>query len=200
MPLNCTDQCSVDEVGKCYCEKYEELYNSIKNSNIPMWWTITLNDKKISEEDPDKIQKYLFENYLNEIQYCSDKLICVTEYSIDYRQHYHLFLSITNKKRFKILTNQITKFIGINKPLDGAPAKGIHYLFKSINKSKSVMDTAPINLISDFKDILYNQQLERKKLKQLQKELLLKEQVTIKQTQYNSIPKWMQEDINSDEE
>lgn len=200
MPLECTDKCNTDELGKCYCEKYYELYESIRNSTIPMWWTITLNDKKVDFDDPDKIQKLLFEECLNEIQYCCDKLICITEYSIEYRQHYHLFLSITNKKRFKILTNQITKFIGINKPLDGEPAKGIHYLFKSINRSKSVMDSSPINLISDFKDILYNQQLEKKKLKQLRKELLLQEQEQISKIGYKSIPKWMQEDINSDEE
>lgn len=192
----CTDDCPFNSNDETFCFEHFELYMKIKKNN-PYWWTISPNLKEISSDDPDEIQKYIFKTFLIDLPYCCTDCICVTEFK-DGRQHYHLFLSISNVKRFQILHNEVSKHCGIARKYKGEPKDGIHYLFKDILEAYEVLDSSPINYVSKFKDLQYERSQEKKRLKQEKKDRLLKEQLEVKKQYIAEIPKWMLEGHSTD--
>lgn len=146
----CTGACDVQGECECigYCKDYQELYDEIAASNRRCWLTISPKPHEF-EVDADKVIDWLSDIY--ELRKCSDKMIVVVEYTTKMIMHFHIFIKITDMIKFKKGFIQRWYYTSNIEPIYGRnPAKGIHYLFKSVT---SVAELLTHRVHFDFKSL-----------------------------------------------
>lgn len=185
----CTKEC------KKYCKEYIKKYLNIKYGE-PRW--LTYSPKSASEVHPDDLHKY-HTNVLKKLTYCSENIICVTEFKNE-RMHFHIFLDVKDKIKYNIFVNTLMTN-SMARSYKGEPKGGIHYLFKDVEDALEILTLDKIiqtetQLKKVIEDDKLERQIERKQIKQIREQMKLAQRLE----EYKSIPKWMQEDYSEEEE
>lgn len=158
-----------------YCFEYSIKYKIIL-SRKPKWLTIS---PRFSDKDPTL--DYI--DWLDDIEdllKCSSHILGVCEFKND-RMHFHIMYDCTDPIKSYRIVNKFRQTCMV-KIYDGGPEKGLHYLFKDIELSKSLIPTIS-TIFTD--DMLDDRKKERKKQA---KNRLIQEAFKEK---YNEIPQWM---------
>lgn len=164
---NDSDNCDCD-----YCREYSYKYNLILKSD-PMWLTIS---PPASDRDPSiEYNEWLldFEDLLK----CADNILGVVEFA-NYRMHFHIMYSCKDNIKSYRLVNKFRRssMVRIYK---GAPKKGLHYLFKDINKiTKLILPSDSVIYTDETLDDRRQNRIQSRRKKLL-----------VEST--NEIPEWM---------
>lgn len=142
---NVISKCPIGAGCQCqkYCFHYINLYNEIIDGGKYCWLTISPKPLQI-ETDEEKMAFWLCE-FARVFRYCSNRYLIVIEYTNKMILHFHIMVKIYDYIRFKRQGIQTWYYKANIEPIYGSqPAKGVHYLFKSIDDVASIIGFTPI--------------------------------------------------------
>lgn len=163
---------------RCFCEycvEYNIKYDIILSRN-PKWLTIS---PRYSDKDPT-IDYIDWLDDIEELLKCSSHLLGVVEFAND-RMHFHIMYDCTDPIKSYRVVNKFRADCMV-KIYNGGPEKGLHYLFKDIEESKTLIPTVSTIFTDDMLD-------DRKKERKKQARLRLITQSLLERKK--EIPEWM---------
>lgn len=120
-----------------YCTQHLFQYQYIMGTH-PKWLTIS---PPANEDNPDKYYDMWLDD-IEDLLKCSDAILGVVEFA-SYRMHFHIMYSCKDNVKSYRLVNRFRKHAMV-KIYDGGPKAGLHYLFKDIKNTMSLVNINPI--------------------------------------------------------
>jgi len=165
-----------DDAKKCechLCEVYKSTYDLIQ-ADRPRWLTVS---PPSDDGDPSNYRDGWIDSFIQMLK-CTANLILIVEFA-QCRMHFHMCYTVTDRIKEYRLINGFRKTAQV-KVYNGAPQKGLHYLFKDIEDAEQLLDKC----IYIREDLILIKTLKSLKLKELRKKRVIPDKI-------KNIPSWM---------